>query len=306
MKRNPILLAARCYRAWKALRVYPGVFSFGDACKSLRYVLQPGRLTEREMRRFIGTELNIRELPDGAHEVGIKRNGLMFFWPGRISSGLAGGVLQELDQRNPHYSTTPPVRLESSSVVLDVGACEGLFALRIAKGKEAGKVICFEPSGRIAAYLRQAAVRNGVSALIEVENCAVGRLSQKVFFKDSDNPEANHVCKDAADGATVVHQVSLDDYCRDKGIRLRPLDLIKVDAEGADMDVIAGAERIIREGSPQIAVTTYHDPQHAARLIDFLRRVQPRYQLRLKGMTLWEQSNQPRPVLLQAALPATP
>ncbi|HVV73179.1 MAG TPA: FkbM family methyltransferase, partial [Verrucomicrobiae bacterium] len=295
-------VAARCYSTWRSLAVYRGVFPLRDACQKLHHVLQPNRFTEREMQRFITNELDVRALEDNVHEIHVRRNGLVFYWLGPITGGLASGVLQELDSGFPHFYTTPPVKLNSSSLVLDVGACDGLFALRVTKANEAERVICFEPSERTARYLRRAAERNGVSEKILIETCAVGKDSRDVFFTNLEIPEANHVVLENRQGASRIRQISLDDYCSEKGLSLRPTDLIKIDAEGADVDIIEGAKRLIRDGSPQIAVTTYHHPDHAARLIEFLRSIQPRYNLRLKGLTLWETKSVPRPVLLQAAL----
>ena len=303
MKKNPLLVAGRCYQTWRNLRHYPGVFSLADASRQFRQVVQPQRLTNWELHRFITDELQIRTLSGGCHEIEIKRNGLIFYWTGTISSGLASGVLQELDPAHPHYYTSPPIVLTPASIVLDVGACEGLFALRLARDRHVAKVHCFEPSTSTAALLQRAADKNGVADRIAISVSAVGRESREVYFTDLPTAEANHVVENSGNGATKIHQISLDDYCRENGIKLKPMDLIKVDAEGADLNVIKGAERSIREGSPQIAVTTYHDIRHAVELIDFLRSVQPNYVLRLKGFTLWDTKDLPRPVLLQAALP---
>jgi FkbM family methyltransferase len=303
MKKNPVLVAARCYKVWQALRRYGDVFPIRDASRQFRLVLQPQRFTERSMLRFIDEKLEIKRLDEDLSEIQVKRNGLTFYWSGRIAAGLAAAVLQELDPENAHYYTSPPVQLTPQSVVLDVGACEGLFALRVTKAEQAAKVICFEPVAKTAALLRRAAERNGVGDRIEVNICPVGLSSRDVFFTNLPVAEANHVVEEGGAGASQIRQVSLDDYCWEHRIKLKPVDLIKVDAEGADVDVIKGAERCIREGSPQIAVTTYHDPGHAVRLMDFLRSVQPDYELRLKGFSLWGSRDIPRPLLLQAALP---
>ena len=301
--KNPVSLFFKAFSTWNSLRRFEGVFSVGDASKNLRWILQPGRITEWELRRFIQRELEIKSLPDNVHEITVKRLGLMFYWMGQICGGLGAGVLQEVDPGYPHYYTTFPVRLHPSTVVLDVGTCDGLFAFRAIKQNQAAQVICFEPSSRTADYLRKAAERNQVLSKITIEKSAVGRVSEEVFFTDGDIPEANHVVAEALPGAVKTPQVSLDDYCRDHGLRLKHTDLIKVDAEGADVDVIMGAEQLIREYAPQIGVTTYHNPAHAAELITYLRSIQPRYQLRLKGFFLWGGDWVPRPVLLQAALP---
>jgi len=92
---------------------------------------------------------------------------------------------------------------------------------------------------------------------------------------------------------------TIDDYCAKRGFKLATRDLIKIDAEGSDVDVLLGAEKTIRKCGPQIAVTTYHEADHARRMIDYLRELRPDYTLRLKGFSFW--TPLPNPVLLQAS-----
>ena len=74
---------------------------------------------------------------------------------------------------------------------------------------------------------------------------------------------------------------------------------IRDSAEGADLDVLLGAVEQIRNGAPQLAITTYHVDDHAERMIAWLREIRPDYSLRLKGFSFW--TSKPRPVLLQAS-----
>jgi FkbM family methyltransferase len=301
--RNPIVKLAAYFNAWRSFRSHSGVFTLSDACRRMRQVVQPQRFTEREMMKYVADELEIKPLSEGVYDINVRRHGLRFVWAGTICGGLAAAVQQEFDETHPHNYTTPPIRLTPASVILDVGACEGLFASRAVRQYQVKKVICFEPSARTAVYLRRGAEINGTADRIETEICAVGPRSGSVYFTDSAIPEGNKVVDKPAHDTKEVRQVSLDDYCDQKQIRLTRTDLIKVDAEGADVGVIKGAERIIRHGAPQIAVTTYHHPDHAAELIAFLRQVQPGYRLRLKGLAYWGEVPKLRPVLLQAALP---
>jgi hypothetical protein len=63
--------------------------------------------------------------------------------------------------------------------------------------------------------------------------------------------------------------------------------------------VLLGAGEQIRNGAPQLAITTYHVDDHAERMIAWLREIRPDYSLRLKGFSFW--TSKPRPVLLQAS-----
>ena len=237
---------------------------------------------------------------EGVSRITVLQNGLIFYWLGRVDNNMHYVIDQEFNPRFPHCYTTPPVLLMPQSLVLDVGACEGLFAYRVAQAQTAAKIICFEPSEKTARYTRLGAEKNGLTEKILVETLAVGKSSGRVsILPSSESPDAHRVSASAPTGK-LIDCVSLDDYCATKNLRLTSRDLIKIDAEGSDFDVLLGAENLIRRGSPQIAVTTYHEPEHVFQIVDYLKKIQPAYRLRLKGFSSW--TTEPQPVLLQAAL----
>ena len=63
-----------------------------------------------------------------------------------------------------------------------------------------------------------------------------------------------------------------------------PLTYIKADLEGAELRMLAGAERTIRLNKPRIAITTYHEAHHADAITAFLRRIDPAYRILTKGI----------------------
>jgi hypothetical protein len=48
------------------------------------------------------------------------------------------------------------------------------------------------------------------------------------------------------------------------------IDYLKVDVEGADVDALKGASRILREHRPVAAVAAYHKPEHIAEIPELL------------------------------------
>lgn len=270
--------------------------------------LLPSRFAYQAAGRSLARETIIEPVEAGVYRVTLRDPQLVFFWLGKLNNNVYCSIAQEFDPACPHFYTTPPVQLTPESVILDVGACEGLFAYRTLRQGVAAKVICFEPSARTAHYLRRGAELNGVGDRLVTEVMAVSHRSGSVCFEEGDRPEANRIVNgNQAAGNKRIPAVTLDDYCTQHGLQLRPRDLIKIDAEGADLDVLRGAEKLIRHASPQIAVTTYHAEHHAREILAYLRSVQPAYRFRLKGLTLFGPVRffggaKLRPVLLQAAL----
>lgn len=296
--KNPLLNAVVVLRTWMRMRRYPGLFSLNDALMQVDRVVLPTRFHHRFAGFALRNQTRIKSEPDGVWRIDLPVHGLVFFWREQPTPNLWYLVEQEFDERNPHCYTTAPIKLTPESVVLDVGACEGLFAFRAAKNAMAKRVICFEPLADMAELIRRGADANGVRHLIDVETVAVTLKSGQVSFASTDGADRGFIGV-ATTAAKQVPAVSIDDYLSSRGIQIRPCDLLKIDAEGADMDVLIGAERVISEVGPQIAVTTYHNDEHCEQMVDWLRAKQPNYRMRMKGFSFW--TSKPRPVLLQAA-----
>ncbi|MBC8245267.1 MAG: FkbM family methyltransferase [Verrucomicrobia bacterium] len=298
--KNPISQALRCWSEWRRQQKLHGRFAFGDARIQLGRAILPARLHSRAAARHLANEAEISQAGD-AWQVCLRDRGLSFFWPSEPDQNLHFVIEQEFSAANPHHYTTEPIRLSPDSTVLDIGACEGLFAFRALKDGLAKRVVCFEPSERMAALLRRGAEANGLASGIAIELSGVGSQSGQARMVDGDNPDAGYLdyLPNGEAHVDAVPVTSIDDYCRDHQLALGPGDLIKADAEGADLDVLLGAEEQIRNGAPQLAITTYHVDDHAERMIARLREIRPDYTLRLKGFSFW--TAKPRPVLLQAS-----
>jgi FkbM family methyltransferase len=305
-KKNPAGVLLHAFAYWWSLR-HTRAFAAKDAWVNWREWLLPARVSHRAYGEALAKEVTIEPFEPGVHRISVTGHDIVFFWLGKVDNNLHYTIAQEFDPDCPHFYTSAPIQLTPESVVLDVGACEGLFACRVLRQGLAAKVICFEPSARTADYLRRSAEANGVGERIVTEVMAVSRKSGTVYFAEGDTPQANSIS--STPGAKPIPAVALDDYCAEHQLKLTSRDLIKIDAEGADLDVLLGAEKLLRNSAPQIAVTTYHKVEHAREILAYLKSVQPAYRFRIKGLTLFGPvrffgGTKPRPVLLQAAVPS--
>ncbi|HTU34325.1 MAG TPA: FkbM family methyltransferase [Candidatus Acidoferrum sp.] len=137
---------------------------------------------------------------------------------------------------------------------IDVGAHGGFFALLLARlVGPLGKVIAFEP---LPANFRILQHNIGMNALENViaEPLAVSGYSGELAFEvppEDSSLLAGPFADTDERCAVSVRCVALDEYCARK--QLRP-GFIKVDVEGAETDVLDGAERIIREFHPAMMI----------------------------------------------------
>ncbi len=299
---RPVRDLHRALQFWNALRQRrPGLFPARDAALGIHSLLLPQRLRHRRDARHFARHCSVSPHAHGIDRVLVRPLDVSFLWPSPADGRLWHPVEQETLASNPHHYTTPPIRLGQGSVVLDVGACEGLFAFRVLQQGLARDVFCFEPFPSMANLLRKGAELNHMARKVHVEEVAVSNHNGALGFRTDLGMDSSSVVMDPPPGfhGIRVRGTRIDDWLAATGRRLGPHDLLKIDAEGADLEVLRGAEHTLRHHAPQVAVTTYHHDHHADAILDWLRNVQPAYRFRLKGFSFW--TPRPRPVLLQAS-----
>lgn len=299
--KNPIKQACAAYHYWRIFRKYPGVFRLKDACLQIRRIFVPGRINDAHASRELTRYLKVFANSNGEKisRIHCSTIDIDFFWNAPVDNNMFFMVEQELNPENPHCYTTLPIHLDQVGTIIDVGACEGLFAFRMAKQHSHARVHCFEPFVEMAHLIQSGAEKNGVLDQVKVHPMAVGSSEGFVKFMVSDSPDAGEVvpCSESDQGA--LKATTLDRFVSSHHLELSQYDLIKIDAEGADLDVLRGGEEIIRRYRPQIAVTTYHKDEHPEAIFTWLRDLDLGYRFRLKGFSFW--TEKPRPVLLQAS-----
>lgn len=86
---------------------------------------------------------------------------------------------------------------------------------------------------------------------------------------------------DETDGDSFVEVTGLDIYFYDKA----PPTFIKMDIEGAELEALKGAEKIIREYKPKLAVCAYHKPEDLYTLPELIRNYRSDYKFYLRHYT---------------------
>jgi len=146
-------------------------------------------------------------------------------------------------------------RLRRGDVVYDVGAHVGLYTLvsSIHVGEQ-GHVYAFEPSPRNLVYLRRHIELNYLSNCTVVE-AGISDCSGTRCFDLTEHDSAGHF---SGSGTVTVQTLALDDFLWAQQGK-RPPNALKIDAEGAELDVLRGARRIVTEFAPLIFLSTHSD-----------------------------------------------
>ena len=132
------------------------------------------------------------------------------------------------------------------NIVLDIGANIGFFTLLAARlvGKK-GKVYAFEPEPINYNLLTKNIELNGYNNIIPLQKAVSNVNGMVTLFLDNKDTGAHTIrqCQDNKE-FVEVESVTLDEFFKNEK---HPIDVIKMDIEGAEMAAFLGMERIIRE-----------------------------------------------------------
>lgn len=132
--------------------------------------------------------------------------------------------------------------LKPGDAVIDVGANIGLYSLLAASRTGAGRVIALEPHPVAANRLRENVTLNGLQN-IDVR-CEAAGPESGVARLTANLDTINHIVEDAVTTDSIsVPVVTLDDLANPGD----QVALVKVDAEGFEAAVLAGAHRLLGE-----------------------------------------------------------
>lgn len=168
--------------------------------------------------------------------------------------------------------------IRPGDVVLDVGANVGFYSLLAARAAgKAGRVVAFEPLQRNVERLRRHLELNHLSE-VEVIQAAVSDSSGVRWFSKGEYEATGRL---DSSGEIEVAALSLDDF-HAQG-KLPRVDVIKIDVEGAELEVLRGAARVLTALRPCLVVEL-HNPEMDRECPAFLRRLG----YRIVPMDLWE------------------
>lgn len=147
----------------------------------------------------------------------------------------------------------------------DVGANIGLHTLALARAVgPQGRVYAFEPEPGPRGQLQKMAALNGLR-WVELHDSALGARAETMVFNIS--PVIGHsslyaLPEEDGEGRQIRVQVRPLDEVVEPGLSL---DVVKIDVEGAELDVLAGMARVLSD-NPDLAIVAEFGPSHLARV----------------------------------------
>ena len=231
----------------------------------------------------------------------VEIDGISVYWPYGAGADMLAYIYFEIyNKSNNHYFDIAGMEIKKGDIVLDCGACEGYFTRKALEGG-AEKVYCIEPASALVNCLNKTFADEIINGSVAISSCPLtGKNEVVVYYENLIDPAIGKIGSDIAFEndtslvATEMITMTIDEFCSCHS--LRKLDFIKADVEGAEVDLIYGAEKTIRELRPALAIAVYHKPENANLIVEYIERLSLGYTIRVKGAILKDKV--PRPVMV--------
>ncbi len=168
--------------------------------------------------------------------------------------GVIGQIRRSGGTYEPRVMSALRRLLKPTSVAIDIGANIGVFAVVMARLCPRGTVYAFEPAVETYGYLVANLEANGGGNAVAEQVAAYGTTGTVQFVFSPGYPPGSFVGERPTPGGETrtVEAVRIDDYVERLGIDR--VDLIMVDAEGAEVSVLQGAVATLARHRPALLV----------------------------------------------------
>lgn len=161
---------------------------------------------------------------------------------------------------------------DGNEVFVDGGALDGGDTLTFLSwcGEKDGKAYLFEPDE--ACYLQTCKNVSECKGAVVMKK---GLWSSRKELKFANSaPARSGICES---GDTTIQTISLDEVLKDEHATF-----IKMDIEGAELEALKGAAKIIGRDKPRLAICVYHKPEDIVSIPEYILRLNPSYRLYLR------------------------
>jgi len=177
------------------------------------------------------------------------------------------------------HRSLPGFRGDENDTILDIGANEGFYTLRMKQENPTARVLSVEPINTTYQLLTTNLALNHCtrSQVYPVHAAAAKEHRHVEMFRHSHVPtvSSEHInqldqpwIKPSNLQKELVKAFSLDEMCRHAGFEA--VDLVKIDVEGAEIDVLQGAKEVLERASR--IVLEWHSPELKDAAITFLQK----------------------------------
>ena len=180
-------------------------------------------------------------------------------------------LLGKIAEENQYFDL-PDLHFNKDEVYVDAGGYDGVVACRFAEATEHQyhKIYIFEPNEHLFKLCQK------TTELMErctVFQKGVSDHAGVIRFIEAD---AGSRFSDDENNSVEIETITLDEYIDE------PVTFIKMDIEGAELAALKGAEKIIRNQKPKLAISVYHRREDIWEIPKLLLSYNPDYKFYLR------------------------
>lgn len=159
---------------------------------------------------------------------------------------------------------------------VDAGALDGETTKYFLKHFEKGHAYVLEPNPKQFAVAKEC-----LRDYPEVEIFPYGAYDRNMTLRFDPQEDDESCARIAESGSIEIEVRRLDDLLGD-----RKVTFLKMDIEGSELAALRGAERIIREQRPKLAICVYHKPEDMWEIPRLILQYHSDYRLYLRHYTI--------------------
>ena len=193
-------------------------------------------------------------------------DGNTLYWPKEYALETISTLYKELLPNNPHnyldlYTPNP------NDVVFDIGACEGLFSLKIRHG--VSQLHLFEPVKRACEGLYKTFEKEIKTGKVFIhEKILMDTNKEGVLKASTHSINITEFISDPSSTSSVMIATTLDELV--EAHKISSVDLIKMDIEGAELQALMGGAQTLIKFKPDVLVCVYHRRKDLREITHFL------------------------------------
>lgn len=180
-------------------------------------------------------------------------------------------------------------KIKGGDTVIDIGSHIGIFTLKAARRTKRGLIISIEPYPKTFKLLLRNVKNNKLKNVITVNsalsNCdGVGKL----YIAPETSGASHSLLRSRVQSSEFVEvPVRKLDSLVDE-LNIKRVDMIKIDAEGAELEILEGAEKTLRNNNVHLAIAAYHTKDEIRKLSRFLTELGYKGFASLKYVYAWK------------------
>ncbi len=215
---------------------------------------------------------------EGRYQI-ITIDGVSVYWPlEEDAKKVLDYYCETVLMFHPHCYNSHNTLVSKGDIVIDCGACEGIFGKLSAK--VAKKVYLSEPLDIMVNCLNKTFQYEIDNGLVEITPYAFSNFSGDSYFDKGElTIGTGYITEESSEMKVKV--LTIDDFVHKN--KIERVDFIKSDVEGGEVPLIEGATGVIKQYKPKIAITTYHYPDDAKNIVEKIMSIHSDYQYEMVG-----------------------